>query len=144
MQSPDPTTPGDAPTIPEIASIAAAIAEGDRPAEAVLTERGLTLPRWRDISTRAAYLLAEDEAAADAYAEAYCRAQDALRPVPDLTPEQWAELCMEMAADGPEALARRSLRHADWLRLSRRWAGALARERSLAARYEKRLFALER
>ncbi|MFO0759566.1 MAG: hypothetical protein U0359_23945 [Byssovorax sp.] len=144
MSSPAPADAGDTLSLPEIAAITAAIAEGDRPAEAVLAERGLTLARWRDISTRVAYLLAEDEAAADAYAEAYCRAQDALKPAPDLTPEQWAELGAEVAAEGAAALARRSLRQADWMRLSRRWAATLARDRALAARYEKRRFALEK
>ncbi len=128
-------------SLEDFAALSAAIAEGDRPLDAVLAARSLTVPNWRDTSEVWSRVIAADESASDAYAEAFVRAQDALRPVPVMTPEEWAMLVLEMADEGPSALDRRGLRMADHLRLTRHWAKALGADKALAARYAQRFYA---
>lgn len=127
-------------SLDEFAAVSAAAAEGDLPLDAVLATRSWTVAAWREISDAWSRGIAADEALAEAYAEAFVRAQDALRPVPAMTPEEWAVLVLDMAAEGPTALEKRGLRAADHLRLIRHWAKVLGADRGLAARYAKRFY----
>jgi hypothetical protein len=73
-----------------------------------------------------------------AFSEAFARAQDAKRPLVQLSVEQWAELVLEIEIEdlgaGP-VLARRQLRMADYSRLVRHWAKAIATDPALAKTY---------
>ena len=131
-------------SLEEFAALSAAIAEGDRSVPEILAARGLAAQAWREASLRFAHLLAEDDATAEAYTAAFTRNQDALRSVPALTPEEWADLVTEHATKGAAALARRGLRAADHLRLSRHWAKLLSVDHALAARYQKRWLAVQK
>jgi hypothetical protein len=128
-------------SLEEFAAISAAIAEGDLPVDQVLASSDLTLARWSEISMFHSYGIASDDAVADAYAEAFVRAQDRLKPVPSMTPEAWAALVVEMAREGPSSLARRGLRSSDHLRLTRHWAKKLGSDKALAARYATAFYA---
>ncbi|MEP7120062.1 MAG: hypothetical protein ABJE95_04090 [Byssovorax sp.] len=129
-------------TLEEFASVSAEIAEGDAPLDRILArhELGLDLASWRELSDRWSRILAADESAADAYAEAFTRAQDGLKPAPQMTPEEWAELVVEVGAEGRAALVRRALGPGDHLRLARRWARVLGGDRALAARYAEAFY----
>ena len=126
------------------AAVSAAIAEGDRALEVVLVAHGLGPEEWRLSSERWSFTLAADEALADAFTQAFLDAQDRLKPVPPMTPEEWAALVVEVAAEGPQALIRRSLSAADHARLARRWARALGTDKILAARYHQAFYAAQR
>lgn len=128
-------------SLEEFAAISAALVEQDLPMDRVLAGNDLTLARWTEISMIHSYGIAADEAAADAYAEAFVRAQDRLKPVPPMTPEAWASLVAEIAREGPSSLTRHGLRSADHLRLTRHWAKQLGGDRALAARYAAAFYA---
>jgi hypothetical protein len=119
----------------EHARISARIAEKDRPLKDVLKSEGVDEPEWNDATAYWMNLLAEDAKARGAearlaieYSDAFGRAQDALRPVPDMAPEDWAGLTAEiLAAGGPaRPLAARNLSTADYIRLARHWAKRLS------------------
>jgi hypothetical protein len=133
-----------------MAAITAEIAEGDRPASRVLEARGLSRTQWDEASLFWHRQLATEAFAggetplAEAYSEAFTRAQDGLAPIPELTPEDWAALTVEMArGDAARALASRGLSSSDHLRLSRRWATLLSRDRALGERYQQAFYALQ-
>jgi hypothetical protein len=133
-------------TLERYASVCAAIAEGDRPLGEVLAAAALGAAAWRDVSEHYTRILAADAmngdgALAEAYAVAFARAQDAIRPAPELSPEEWAELTVAVSGPGGAAvLAARGLSPADHLRLSRAWARRLAAERTTAKRYHEAFF----
>jgi hypothetical protein len=143
------TAPGGL-SLERFATISAAIAEGDRPLPAVLAAHDLDEAVWQTATAHHTRLLAADAMDGDGtlserYAAAFARAQDALRPVPELTPEAWAELCVAMAGPrGAEALAERGLGTGDQLRLARFWAARLGRERETARRYHEAFFKASR
>ena len=156
MSASEPS-PADAPpaapgglSLERFAALSAALAEGDRPLPALLAAHDLDEAVWQAATAHYTRLLAADAmdgdgAVSDRYAAAFARAQDALRPVPDLTPEAWAELCVAMAGPrGAEALAERGLSAADHLRLTRAWAARLGRERETARRYHEAFFKASR
>jgi hypothetical protein len=132
---------GDAPaTEPRIsmmehARITAQIAEGDRLLKDVLAAEGVSENEWNDATVHWMNAMAADAAAKGAgavvaidYADVFGKAQDAIKPVPAMTPEEWAALTVEVLnAGGPaKPLAARNLSKADYLRLSRHWAKRLA------------------
>ncbi len=117
------------------AAVSAAIAEGDEPLDQILARYELDLEQWRVVSDQWSRIIAADEPAADTYAEAFALAQDGLKPLPEMTPEDWAELVVDVGAKGRAALARRALGQSDHLRLTRHWARVLGKDRTLAARY---------
>lgn len=132
-------------TLEEHAAVSAEIAEGASPLARVLESRGLTPSAWHEATERVMRALADDARAhgADAtlplvYSEAFTRAQDALRPIPDLSPEEWSALTalVEAAGDPRAALVTRGLGLGDWLRLSRHWALRLARDPEARARFD--------
>jgi hypothetical protein len=136
--------PAEELTLQRFAEISAAIAEGDAPLPRVLAAHGLSADTWAAASQRWSLALAADEALADTYDEALVRAQDQRKPVPVMTPEQWASLVVEVAVDGAAALARHELSRADHLRLTRHWARALGADKRLATRFHEAFYAAQR
>lgn len=116
------------------ARISAAAAEGDRPLAELLARESLTDARWTAVTLFWARRMGEDARnpeprVALTFSDAFAKAQDALRPVVVLSPEAWASLveAIEESPDGPtRVLAERGLGMADYARLSRHWARALA------------------
>lgn len=137
-------------SLDDFASISAAIAEGDRSVDEILRGRDLTLGEWDAISAHHHQRIALDAmendppTLAETYAAAFTRAQDALKPVPKLTPEEWAAVSHEVASKGEDALAGRGLRRPDFLRLSRHWAAEVAKSPPLARRVFAASYALEK
>ena len=143
-------TPARLVTLEQFAAIAAELAEADRPARDVLVAHGLSEEAWRELRDHhhravIADALASDEPGmAEAYATAFARTQDALKPVPDLTPEAWAELVVQCGAHGAEdAVAALGFSSADYLRLCRHWAKKLGQDRAAAQRYAAAFYAHE-
>lgn len=124
------------------AEISAEIAEGDRPVADVLGQRGLTDAQWSDATTFWTRRMGEDASTGEPrlaleFSDAFARAQDALRPLVTLSVEEWARLRNDIDAEGvAPALAARGLRLADYARLVRHWAKALASSPALARAYE--------
>lgn len=117
------------------ARISAAAAEGDRPLAEILMNESLTDAQWTDVTLFWARRMGEDARnpeprVALAFSDAFAKAQDALKPVVVLSPEAWDALVLAIddAPDGPtRVLAERGLGMADFSRLTRHWARALAR-----------------
>lgn len=132
-------------TLETFADLSAAVAEGDRALPDVLASTGLTTAEWREASAHYTRLLAFDAsgdgALAARFAARFAAAQDALRPLPALTVEAWADLVVTVGARGSEALAARALTGPDYQRLTRHWARALGSDRTLAKRYHAAFFA---
>ncbi|APR80675.1 Hypothetical protein A7982_06022 [Minicystis rosea] len=132
------------------ARIQAEAAEGKAPLDRILARHALTEDAWTSAQGTIVGALAAEAMSdgptplGDAYAEALARANDALAPVPQLTPEAWAELAAAFATKGADALAERGLGANDYLRLARHWAGILAREPAVAERYAKAYAAVAR
>ncbi len=116
------------------ARISAGAAEGDRPLAELLANESLTDAQWTDVTLFWARRMGEDARneeprVALAFSDAFAKAQDALKPVVVLSPEAWDALVLaiEDAPDGPaRVLAERGLGLADFSRLTRHWARALA------------------
>jgi hypothetical protein len=119
------------------ARISAAAAEGDRPLAELLASASLTEEQWTLVTLFWARRMGEDARNAEprvalAFSDAFARAQDSLKPVVVLSAEAWAALVetIDDAPDGPaRVLAERGLGLADFSRLTRHWARALARPR---------------
>ena len=131
------------------ALLSADVAEGDRPLSEILRERGLTDEQWTEAAIFWTRLMAEDARpnesgdvqprVALAFSEAFARAQDEKRPLVELSVAEWAALVhdLESASSGPyPVLARRGLCMADYARLVRHWARAVAANPALAREYE--------
>ena len=138
-------------TLEDHARISARIAEGDRSTKDVLDAEGIPEPEWNDATSYWMNAMAQDAAKKGAettlaldYSDAFSRAQDALRPVPEMTPEEWAQLTVEiLAAGGPaRPLAVRTLSNADYLRLARHWAKRLSRDPAQNKRFMATFVAL--
>jgi hypothetical protein len=135
-------------TLFDHAQIAAEIAEGDRPLQEVLDAHRLTAAAWNE-STLYWMQRMGDDARANAeraripivYSDAFSRAQDARKPLPPMDVEGYADLVAAIQAAGDPAppLAARSLSNADYLRLSRHFAKAMAADPELSQRYFERL-----
>lgn len=134
------------------AEIAAAIAEGDRSEEAVLEGRGLTSDQWLASTVHWSTRMAEDAQAkgADAvvavvYSEAFARAQDALKPAPQMSPEAWAKLVVEIQieADPAGPLAERRLSLADYMRTARAMARLLTQDPAASRAFAETYQALQ-
>ncbi len=121
------------------------MAEGDRPQDVVLASFGLSDLEWLEAQVVWNRALAEDEVAdgelASAFGSHFAAAQDALKPVPELTPEQWAAAEDDVAEHGMAGLKEHRLSEGDFARLKRRWAATMAADRSAAERYRAALFA---
>jgi hypothetical protein len=137
-------------TLEQFAAIAAELAEGDRMASDVLKAHGLSEKGWRELSEQYHCVITADALASDEprlaedHAASFARAQEALKPAPEMTPEGWAELVVQIGSGNAEAaLASRSLSSADYLRLSRHWAKTLGQDRAAAQRYAAGLYAHE-
>ncbi len=126
------------------ASISADLAEGDRPAADVLRAHDLTDAQWSDATrfwaermttdARESALLGEPPRVTLEFSDIFARAQDAKRPLPPLDLRDWADLKRDVDARGPgKPLADRGLYLADYSRLVRFWAKALATDPALAA-----------
>lgn len=122
-------------TLVQHAQIAARIAEGDVPLAKVLEAHALNEDQWNEATMHWMMRLGEDVAKHGAtaalphdYSDAFARAQDAIRPVPAMTPEDWAILTVEIQNTGGPArpLAIRNFSTADYLRLARHWAKVLS------------------
>jgi len=131
-------------TLEDHARISASIAERDRPMKEVLDAERIDEPAWTDATSYWMKRMADDAAQRGAeatlaidYSDAFSRAQDAIRPVPEMTPEEWAGLSAEvLLAGGPaRPLAARNLSLADYLRLARHWAKRLAGDPAQNRRY---------
>ncbi|MDB4934367.1 MAG: hypothetical protein JWP87_1339 [Labilithrix sp.] len=117
------------------ARISAAAAEIDRPLAEILAKESLTDAQWTEVTLFWARRMGEDARNAEprvalAFSDAFAKAQDALKPVVVLSPEAWDALVLAIddAPDGPaRVLAERGLGMADFSRLTRHWARALAR-----------------
>lgn len=131
------------------AEISAELAEGDRPVADVLRERGLTDAQWSDATAFWTRRMAEDARTGEPrialeFSDAFARAQDARRPLVPLSVEEWARLRSDIDADGvAPSLAARGLRLADYSRLVRHWAKALASSPELARAYRAARAALD-
>lgn len=137
----DPAIPpggGKAPpngiTLEQHAAITAEIAEGTWKQADIFERHRISENEWNDASQYWLMEMARDaqEKGIDAdlaiiYSDVFSRAQDALRPLPAMTPEEWAALTVEVQQQGPpEPLARRNLSTADYLRLARHFAKVLS------------------
>jgi hypothetical protein len=135
-------------TLFDHARISAELAEGDRTLEAVLEANRLTEAQWNEATLYWMKRMGDD--ALDhgerariplVYSEAFSKAQDALKPLPPMNVEGYAELVAAALATGSaaDALAPRNLSNADYLRLSRHFAQVLASDPVQAKRYFDRL-----
>jgi len=129
-------------TIEEYAVLSARLAEG-MPRADLLAERGLSEDQWNAATFAWMNAMAADVRAngveatlPQTFSDAFTVAQSALRPIPELTPEEWATLQYRAeTSDREQAFAERGLRLADYLRLVRHWSSALANDENLADRW---------
>ncbi len=135
-------------TLFDHAQISAELAEGAQPLSVVLATRELSEAQWNE-STQYWMKRMGDDALANGerariplvYSDAFSKAQDALKPLPPLQVEAYAEIVAETQVEGApdQALARRGLSHADYIRLSRHFAQAMAADPALSQRFFDRL-----
>lgn len=134
------------------ARIAAALAEGGRPQAEVLEGFRVTESQWNDSTGYWMNELAGDAQKNGAqaklpilYSNAYSEAQDALAPVPQMSPEEWAQLTVELQSEGGpgQPLARRNLSLADYLRLARHFAKRLSSDPDEQQKFFDRYLALQ-
>ena len=143
----DETTTKGAPhgiTLFDQAAITAEIAEGAKPLQDVLKARGFTEAQWNESTIYWMQRIGDDvqEHGKDArvpivYGEAFGKAQDALKPAPNMDAEAYAKLVVEIQrAGGPaKPLAARGLSVADYTRLARHWARVLSSDKEQADRF---------
>lgn len=122
-------------TLFDHAQISAQIAEGDRPLLVILEARGLTEAQWNESTLYWMKRIGDDvlQHGKDArvptvYSDAFGKAQDALKPAPEMDAATYAKLVVDIqiAGEPTQPLALRCLSSADYLRLSRRWARVLS------------------
>lgn len=141
------TTSGDEREVPHgvtlegFAGISAALAEGDRSLDDVLSAHGLSEATWEEVQAHHLRAIAADAMLSDEallskrYAELFAGAQDTIKPVPEMTPEEWAALILDVADRGGAAFQARGLTKSDYFRLARHWAKQMSGDRALAKRY---------
>ncbi len=126
------------------ATISAAIAEGDRGAADVLAAHAVDPATWTLATIHWTGRMGDEarahpEAATltHAYSEAFCRAQDALAPLPPTDARAWAAIVVDVQRSGGPAapIAARGLSLADYLRLSRHWARTLSSDPAESAAF---------
>jgi hypothetical protein len=131
-------------TLAGYARISARVAEGDSPTAKVIEAEGLDDPKWTEINRVWLTRMGDDARArgvectlAIEYSDAFGRAQDAIKPVVEMTAEDWATLMVEIqqTARPVPALAIRGLSQADFSRLVRHWAKRLATDPEQNARF---------
>jgi hypothetical protein len=124
------------------AMISAELAEGTRAVDAVLDVFGLDEAAWSTLCQEVGAAMAADAGEGGAMtielSRLFAAHQDRLRARVPLTVEQWAALQADVEAydDLAVALAPHRLSLADYIRLVRHWAPALANDPDLAARYD--------
>src|SRR5690349_18202463 len=97
------------------AALSAAVAEGDRTLDEVLRAAGVDPRAWRAAQVEWNHAIALDEMTdgaaglATQFGDLFARAQDALKPVPELAPEQWAAISDDVVRHGTDVLARHGL-----------------------------------
>lgn len=147
-----PHGPPHAIDLEQHARISAALAEGTRPQAEVLEGFGITDAQWNESSAYWMPKLAEDAQRNGAaarlpivYSNAFSEAQDAAAPVPPMSPEDWAQLTVEIQIEGGpgQPLARRNLSLADYLRLARHFAKRLSSDPEEQRRFFERFLALQ-
>jgi hypothetical protein len=145
----DESAPGHGISLATFASISAALAEGDRPRADVLQAFDLDEARWVDASTDWQRRLIFEAMASDStelsleYSARFAEAQDKLKPLLPLSPEDWARLVHDVSSSGlAPALQKRALSEADFARLSRAWTKQLAENRELSSRYFAAFYSL--
>jgi hypothetical protein len=145
----DPPQPSTEPplNLAEFAAVSAKIAEGDRTETEVLADHKLDKLTWLRVSAYWNNLIMEELFVQGAntlqqeYDQAFMETQDTLAPIPEMEPEEWADLQFELSTgDSAEVLKKRELRRADQLRLSRFWAKKLGKNPPLAKRYSERYY----
>jgi hypothetical protein len=139
-------------TLAAHASISAEIAEGAAPLQAVLARHEIAESAWNEATIHWLKRIGDEtlERRESArlplvYSEAFSKAQDALKPLPPMTASEYATLVAAIQAEGAvdRPLAARGLSTADYLRLSRHWAGVLARDPAHARAYFETLESLQ-
>jgi hypothetical protein len=139
-------------TLFDHAQISAELAEGERPLAEVLDAHRISEAEWNE-STQYWMKRLGDDVLVNAeraripivYSDAFGKAQDAIKPLAPMEVEQYAELVAAIQAEGSpdQPLAQRGLAQADYLRLSRHFARAMAADPALSKRFFDRLQALE-
>ena len=125
------------------AEISAQLAEGTRPQHEVLKERELSEAEWNRATQFWMLHIAEDTQTHGAaatlgivYSDAFAKAQDAIKRVIEMAPEQWATLSVEIQQQGPaRPLAQRNLSNSDYIRLARHFARVLSSDPRAHDRY---------
>jgi hypothetical protein len=134
------------------AQISAELAEAEASERDVLARHGLTSDEWTKATQHWMTALAEDVQShgADArlpllYSDYFATHQQNLKAPLALSPEQWEELQfdIERSESEEEALARRQMSMADYMRLLRIYAKRIAEEPEIAFRVEQRRAQLE-
>lgn len=123
------------------ARISADLAEGDRPMREVLEAYGVAEAAWNDATLHWNVTMAEaartDPSMAIRFSELFAAAQDAKKPIAPLDVAGYAALVNDVEAIGlARALAARQLSNADYFRLVRHWARAIARDPALSRQYD--------
>jgi hypothetical protein len=144
----EPRVPPHGIDLIRYAAISADLAEGDRSPADVIRAHDLTDAQWIDVTrywsermtddARESALLGEPPRVTLVFSDAFARAQDAKRPIAPLDVRAWAALKHDVDARGPgKPLADRGLRLADYSRLVRHWARALASDPELATAFDQ-------
>lgn len=138
-------------TLFDHARISAEIAEGAPPFAEVLRRNDVSEAAWNESTIYWMKRLGDDVLAngqharlPELYSSAFGQAQDGMKPVPAMTPVEYAELVAQiLVAGGPaEPLAARNLSQADYLRASRRFARQFAAQPADAQAFADRFAAL--
>lgn len=131
-------------TLFDHATIAAELAEGDRPYAEVLEAHQLSDAQWNESTSYWMTRMGDDvrERGKDAmipqlYSDAFGKAQGALGQAPSMDAPSYARLVVEIQMAGGPArpLAARGLSTADYLRLSRHFARVLSSDPEQARVY---------
>lgn len=137
-------------TLFDHATISAEIAEARMPLVEILAARSLVEAQWNEATAFWMGRMLEDVRAhrerarvAIVYSGAFGDAQDALAPVPPMSPEAYADLLADAQRDGDpkRALAARNLTQADYQRIGRHFARRLSADAGEAQRFIDRFAA---
>lgn len=113
------------------ATVSADLAEGDRTMREVLEAHGIDDAKWDEASRHWS-----SPEWTIAFGEAFAAAQDAKKPIPPYDVVGWATLVNDVQEIGlARALAKRQISKADYFRLVRHWAKAIATNVELSKAY---------